>query len=234
MRYPSIATDQIQRLQEQLAAGEIADIEEVTRWNGGGGDVDLGPISAAEFAIRASWDAEQESGTASVPDTFEATAAIELHQALAEIETEVLDDPGFWRYLTVKYFWWLVEWRERSAFDSGDWARIRVYVDGTRPAECVLLRMYLRARIALDGGGYELATAVPKATDLWRSHIVRVRTSYAPALAAELVRSQAADRMSTDELRSFARRLNRTGSNVVLVGYDQDDAAGLIADLRDS
>lgn len=233
MRYPTIAADQVERIRADLARGDLADVAEVTRWAGVGEDIDLGKIEQASFAIRASFEIERSEGDADL-DRFEATAAIELAQALEDVPLDVLDDPGFWRYLTVAHFWWLVEWREHKAFATEDWARIRIYVDGTRPSECVMTRMYIRARIAQEAGNSQLAAAVPKAADFWRSHIVRVRTSYWPAMVGALVTSQAEDRMTVEPLRSFARRLNRTGANVVFATYDVDEARSLIEELRES
>lgn len=233
MRYPTIAAEQVLRLQAELSNGDLADVAEATRWTGAGEDLDLGPVEQAEFSIRSSWEVERNAAADGSLDRFEATASTEILAALANVPLEILDDPGFWRYLTVRHFWWLVEWREQKAFDSGDWARIRVYVDGTRHAECLLTRMYLRARIAEEAGDPGLASLVPRSADLWRSHVLRVRTSYWPTVVGELVRAQDRDRMTVEPLRAFAKRLNRTGSNVVFASYDADEASELLDDLRE-
>jgi hypothetical protein len=112
MRYPTIAADQIERLRADLARDDLADVAGATRWAGTGDDVDLSAVNEVAFAVRASWEVERDRGDADL-DRFEATASIDLSEALADIPLEVLDDPGFWRYLTVGHFWWLVEWRER-------------------------------------------------------------------------------------------------------------------------
>jgi hypothetical protein len=71
---------------------------------------------------------------------------------------------------------------------------------------------------------------------LWRSHILRVRTSYAPALAAALVHRQADPnrRMTTEQLREFVKRVNRVASNVVLLLYDEGQAETLLNELSNA
>ncbi len=79
----------------------------------------------------------------------------------------------------------------------------------------------------------ELAGAIPKGTDFWRSHVLRVRTGTAPPVTRALVRSHREERLPTDDLRDLARRLNRTWTNVTLHGYGDDESDLLIAELRD-
>ena len=88
------------------------------------------------------------------------------------------------------------------------------------------------AEIGSTDGDYSLVSGVPAATDLWRSHILRVATCTAPPVTRALLREQLHDRMSTDELREVARRLNRLSTNIVLALYDEADATKLIAELR--
>jgi hypothetical protein len=96
----------------------------------------------------------------------------------------------------------------------------------------VILRTFLRGQIALEHGQYDLAWAIPKGTDFWRSHIIRVRTGAVPAVSRAFVREQLADRMPSGPLRAYARRLNRLRTNVVLEVFDDDDAESLCRELR--
>lgn len=235
MRYPTVSIEHVHRVQRTMSRGDSVDVESGVRWIGDERtDMDLDPIHDLVARIRSDWEQIEEDKSIRVLDDFEAHVGVLLHGTFDQMElpAEQLDDPGFWRYLTVAHLWWFVQWRERSAMASNDWSRIKVYVDGTRHSECVLLRAYIRARIAFEGGSYELASAVPSATDLWRSHILRVRTSYQPDLTAALIRSQVEDRMTTDRLREFARKLNRLNSNVITAGYESEDARSLIEELR--
>ncbi|MCY4638117.1 MAG: hypothetical protein OXG04_27095 [Acidobacteria bacterium] len=159
----------------------------------------------------------------------EAEAAPLLHDALSIVDVEVLDDPGFWRYLSLALFWDFIRWRETKAFARGNYLR---YVDGKSSNECVLTRMYLRGA-AVGGLPFaEHASVLPKATDFWRSHVVRVRTGTAPSLVRALVDMQRQHRLPTDPLRQFAKALNRTWSNVVLSIYDDDEAHALVKRIQ--
>ena len=98
--------------------------------------------------------------------------------------------------------------------------------------KCVLTRMYLRMA-ALGGSQHvALAACLPQATDFWRSHVLRVRTGCAPALVRAMVEGQRNARLRTDDLREFAKRVNRTWSNVLLDLYTQEEAVELLTELR--
>jgi len=235
MRYPTLTPDEVERLTHELLGehGHEVDATRAVKWVGSGADVDLGPMLAMVQSLRSDLAEFQDSDHAGAKDRFEGRASTLIHAALIDVPIDVLDDPGFWRYVSMVHLWWFAHWREQKTFDGGDYRKIRVYVDGKRHAECIPLRMYLRGRIASDAGDPELASAAAEATDLWRSHIVRVRTSYSPELAAELVRRQADDerRMATDPLRAYAKRINRVASNVALSTYDRAQVEQLLDDL---
>lgn len=176
------------------------------------------------------------------PDQIEGRLALDLHAALAGADSEVLDDEGFWRYLALRYFWEVVRWREPRAFGKG-WTAALKYVDARNPTDCVLTRMYLRARaVGLnvdapggndDGDGHgDAAHALAKATDFWRSHVLRVRTGTAPDLVRAFVGMQDEDRLPTAPLRELAKALNRTWTNVVLNTYDEQEARALLEELK--
>jgi hypothetical protein len=231
MKYPVISLDECERLCARLVEGLEPDLNNAVKWVGTSPELDLKPISAMSSQLCDDLAAFQASG-ASDKDAFEGQASGRLHAALASLPFGVLDDPGFWRYLAISHLWPIVVWREPQAFER-DWTKYRAYVDGRLPAECVPLRMFLRGQIAVVDGDYGLASAVHAGTDFWRSHIVRVRTSYSPVLAQAFIREQVADRMSTDVLRAYAKRLQRVASNVVLHTYDQEAAQTLLHSLHD-
>lgn len=176
------------------------------------------------------------------PDQVEGRFAVELHAALTGADSEVLDDEGFWRYLALRYFWEVVQWREPKAFDRGPETALK-YVDARKPTDCVLTRMYLRAQaVGLnvdtpggngDGdGNRDAAHVLAKATDFWRSHVLRVRTGTAPALVRAFVGMQQEDRLATAPLRELAKALTRTWTNVVLNTYDEQEARALLEELK--
>jgi hypothetical protein len=83
-------------------------------------------------------------------------------------------------------------------------------------------------------GQFPLAEAVSEGTDFWRSHIIRVRTGRARVLAQAFAKMQGSDRMMTDELRQFARRLNRQWSNVIMLDYDEKQSNDILKEIKKS
>ena len=173
-------------------------------------------------------------------DQVEGEAAAILYKALLPenaavdraVDVTVLDDPGFWRYLSLKWFWDFIEWRQWKTPEKFEERVHLVYVDASNSTECVLTRMYLRMA-SLGGHGYEdLASCLESATDFWRSHILRVRTAGAPHLVRAMVQAQSDARLKTANLRKLAKRVNRTWSNVVLDIYSKEEADRLLKELK--
>lgn len=230
MRYPTITEKATASLVVELLAGSRPDVVEREKRMIGNADEEL-DLTEIERLGR-SLKTELEALDASEPkDSFEGAISGRIHEALEPIGIQILDDKGFWRYLALRHFWWLAVWRE-DAFAKGDPGKYKKYVDAMNSTECVLTRAFLRGQIALEAGGYELAEAVPQATDFWRSHISRVNNWKYPALVRAFVRSQQNDRMLTGPLRTFARALNRRRSSFWLRDHTADEAEDIVADLR--
>jgi len=236
MRYPTISMDVCMKLSSSfLRDGQRpADTGEID-FAGTGPDLDVSSLAEAsalcEEALTA-WAADPAVAT-SDRDLLEGRLSGHIHQALHGFPVLVLDDPGFWRFAVLQYFWSLTYWRERERFDSRDPAKYLRYVDATQPTECVLTRMFLRAQVVRRGqDDYALAEAVPRGTDFWRSHVLRVGVSYAPSVAQAFAREQAQRRMATDELRQFASMLNRASTNIVFPVLDDAEAIAAVQSLR--
>lgn len=232
MKYPTISTQQVQLLCADRLADRPVDLHNAIKWEGTEPELDIDPLATAAQRIEAELVTHNEGPDAKRRDLLEGRASGVLHAALTAVPLEVLDDPGFWRYVGFVHLWELVRWRERKTFDRGDWSEYRKYIDGTRPSECVATRMFLRGRISLIDGDYGLASAVREGTDLWRSHIVRVKTSYSPTLARELVRQVSEHSVPTDDLREMAKRINRLASNVMVHLYDADVSQAVLDEIR--
>jgi hypothetical protein len=229
VRYPYLSVSSTKQVAEARIEGLELRYEPLVEWCGAGDEVDLGPIASVNDDLRRRHEKFAVGADGSDVDRFEGIVSGGLHQALGHLPIEVLDDPGFWRYLTIAELWWFVSWREAKALAKGN---LDAYIDGTRPTECVVLRCFLRGQAVGCDGDYTLAAAIPNGTDFWRSHVLRVRTGTAPSLTRAFAREQVADRMPTDELRAFARRLNRTWTNILLHVYDEPESEALMADLR--
>jgi hypothetical protein len=221
MRYPILPLTKCRELSARLLGGSDVVVDVHAEWTGSGDELDLEPIAEAGrlIARRASEWTDKDR------DRFEGMAAIRLVESLEHVPVEVLDNRGFWRFLSLRFFWAYIVWREETPFSKGNYLK---YVDATLGTECVLTRMYLRARAVRGPGASELAAGIPHGTDFWRSHVLRVRTGTAPAIARAFAHKQAETRLMTDPLRQAARRLNRTWANVILHVYEDNEASWLI------
>ena len=236
MRYPIATQFQCREFGRARKSGAPCDV--VVQWVGQGEDMDLSRIEEAAAEIRALMDDADQRATKR--DQVEGEASAILYRALSPaeatgrrgVDVAVLDDPGFWRYLSMNWFWDFVEWRQWKKPERFKESTHLVYVDACNSTECVLTRMYLRMA-ALGGSGHEdLASCLPHATDFWRSHILRVRTAGAVRLVRAMVEAQRDARLKTDDLRELAKHVTRTWSNLLLDLYTQEEAAQLLAELR--
>ena len=218
-----------------------SDLADVVEWWGDGVDLDVAHLDEARREIEALLSSGDASG--SDRDQIEGNAAVLLYRALDEacVETGSLDEPGFWCYVSLAHMWNFIVWREPRAFDAASTAeeakapreRFHRYVDGSLSHECVPVRMYLRVK-ALGGVAHQhLAGAVRGGTDFWRSHILRVKAGEHPPLVRAMVRLQADERtrLLTDDLRRFAKELNRTLTNLVPSLLDDEAADELVGEL---
>ena len=225
VRYPTLRRSDTVSLALLLVEGRSITIENKVEWQGSGTDVDLRPLDLALQGIKEAFEqAEKE------PDheAFEGRLSAVVHAELADFAPQVLDDDGFWRYLALSRFWWFVEWREAGPIERGN---VATYIDGHIAVESIPSRLFIRGQAVCDNGDYSRAWALERAADFWRSHVLRVRSGSAPQLTRALVDLQLRHQMSTDQMRRFARLINRTWSNVVLHLYDDAACAELVEEL---
>ena len=232
MKYPIIPAGEITRAVERRRENPTVDIADLIKIAGKGPELELPDVADCSANMRAQLTSFINGEKATDRDLFEGSQSPVIHDLLEDLPLHVLDDPGFWAWLSVEHFLWLAMWREEKAFE-GEAAKWLTYLDGRRTTECVTSRMFLRGQICKSFGHPELAGAIDQATDFWRSHIIRVSAGSVPSVAGAFIRHQATERMATTPLRAFARRLNRLSTNLVLDVYDDDDAAALVAELAD-
>ena len=222
MRYPTLTRSRTKAIVEQLT-----------------GDTDYEPNLALELSWVGKGEALSVEGIQSVAqlmrtfadddgkdwdnEAIEAIFSGHVHHAMRDLPVVALDDPGFWRYLSISDFWWFIARREAKAIKNGN---AMTYVDGGR--ECVPFRMYLRGQAIRSGDDYSLAGAIPNSTDFWRSHIVRVKTGTAPPLARAFAQLQAEQRMVSDDVRPFAKKVNRLWTNIVFNVWDEPESDALL------
>lgn len=227
MRYPVITRSKCEVLVRQLLREDHPPNWELERqWVGSGPDLDLTLLRRLVSMMKEDFEKQAANGRSDSPEVFEGRYSGGVHFALRDLPMEVLDDPGFWRYLALTEFWWFVVVREAGALSRGN---IMGYVDGGR--ESVPFRMFLRAQAIRDDDDYSLAAALPHSADFWRSHILRVRTGTVPALARAFVRLQVEKQMVAGDVRPFAKRLNRLWTNIVFHLWDEEECYQLLSDL---
>lgn len=231
MRYKTLTLQDCRRFALERIEGDTPDIGAAAVSAGSGKELDWKRIRRVSVEI-CGLRAEVANR-----DQIEGRASILLYDGLSAVGFEALDDPGFWRYLSVGFddFWDFIVWREHKAFSKRE--SFLKYVNGKQPTECVLSRMYLRI-LALGGRSdpqerfRELAPALPTATDFWRSHVIRVQTAASPAVVRAFARMHQERRLNTDDLREFAKDISKIRSTVVLSIYDDREADAFIRDLR--
>ena len=224
MRYPVLTRSKTEALARRCIVGEEPNWELERDWVGSGQEVDLTGLREVLAVAHQNLDSDGRPA----PEQLEGHLAGGVHRTLRDLPVETLDDPGFWRYLSLVDFWWFIAIREAPAIKRGN---VMTYVDGGK--ECVPFRMFVRAQAVREGDDYELAGALPKAADFWRSHILRVKTGTSPSLARAFARLQVKKSMVSDDVRPFAKRINRLWTNIVFHDWTDEEADRLLAELYD-
>lgn len=174
-------------------------------------------------------DPKTASAKGEYREQYESELCSRTHQALKDLPNEILDDPKFWQYLAVNYFSVFIMWRETKALGRGN---ILTYFKAT-PNYAIPLRLFLRGQAVVEATGkYDLAAAIPQATDFWRSHILKVQTGRARRIVRTFAEMHRDKRMMTEQLRGFAKGINRMWANVYLFEYDSDRTKTILKELH--
>jgi hypothetical protein len=160
-------------------------------------------------------------------DALAGELSIELYEGFRDLPGTVLSDRDFWRYCAASLYDF-VQWR------IGENCQLTNYgaaSDSVR--DCLPHDMFQRAHIAYLGGAAcgdpdPFALARLGASDVWRSHILRVQTGHAPVVAHELLSDVKAGKLKTDLVRDVAKRLKRARANLLFEILDQAQARELI------
>lgn len=159
-------------------------------------------------------------------EALEAEMSEKLFKILSTLPMNVLTDSDFWRFLSCHPFFDFIEWRdgENCALASFGANANRVNFD------CVPYRMFNRALVAFsiseDENDFEYAL-VP-GTDLWRSHILRVLTSYSSSMSQAILDKAKIKELPTQILREVAKNLKRARNNIMFETLDYDDSLALL------
>ena len=233
--HSTLSSNDAARLVEDLRAGRPR--TDLLRTTGSGADV-RAAIEGSMMRFREAARAEGAlGGDAPVgkskkheqsKDAIEGRLACVLYDELKDYGPDILTDPGFWRYVAVWEMFDFVQWRDGAGCRLASFG-----ADSQVPTwDCVPKRMFVRARIAHEAAGDDRAAealASVAGTDLWRSHILRVKTGNAPLLAEAMVSAWDSGEMRTSAVRDVAKRVKRLRSNIVFELLDQDQVTDVVA-----
>lgn len=168
-------------------------------------------------------------------DRLEGQWSLPLYRAFAPLGPLVLNDLGFWRSVACERIPRFVIWRDgskkngasREAFGSGSSA--------TGFQDCVPYRMYRRGQIAALAKVKSMTPdqiARIEGTDLWRSHVLRIRLGNSPTAAAVFLRiadeRRNGEASLTDLVREAAKLVQRLSSNILFGYLSESDVEALI------
>lgn len=166
-------------------------------------------------------------------EELEAQLSVELFKILYPINTQMLTDSDFWRFLSLHVFYDFIVWRdgENCAYASFGASGTTVNFD------CVPFRMFNRALVAfaIDARDENLTYAKIPGTDLWRSHILRVLNSYSSSVSKAILDEYKAGNLPTALVRDVVKRLRKLRSNILFeVISDLDAEKMLKAEMEQS
>lgn len=183
--------------------------------------------------VLASWNGIDHSRFVSDQsrDEVEGVLSAQLHEGLKPLPAEVLTDKDFWRYCAA-YLYDFVIWRQPAQTTTALYPYFGIASDSLG-TECVPQRMFNRAHITRAGSeasGDDDLYALAKfgAADVWKSHILRTRNSYAPAVVHEILTDVLGGKLPTDPVRLLAKNLKRVRSNVLFEVLDPYQARLLV------
>jgi hypothetical protein len=248
MRYRAVSLYGAEKLVAEIfLKGNSPDVdaEDYSSWAGVGEAVDLTELEGIVAGVTGR--VPEKKISESKRDLIEGELCSQIHSAIVDLEQscfEVLDDPGFWSYLGFKHFRELIEWRHSETFDGYKLkpeenlaSAVKYFFDPTLK-EGVLSRMYMRGHIANESGNYDLASGRAGSGDLWRSHVMRVRTAESPHIAKALARFWIQNKWLTTVspaggLRALGKLVNRRRSNIVGIVLDADESDKVIVELAE-
>jgi len=138
----------------------------------------------------------------------------------------MLTDSDFWRYISSEYFFEFTLWRdgENCALASFGASSAAVNFD------CVPFRMFNRGLVAytISGDINELEYAHIPGTDLWRSHILRVLTSYSASMSQAILDEYKAGNLPTAVVRDVVKSLRKSRANVVFEVLDLEQSVEIL------
>jgi hypothetical protein len=227
MQYPTVSLHSYQRfINEFRQNSPLRDKPEgVLR---GQGEEPLNRIRAELLRIVDEWkkSIKKIGDSSAKKEELEAELSSQLFRVLETLPVTMLTDSDFWRYLSSEYFFEFTLWRdgENCALASFGASSSAVNFD------CVPFRMFNRGLIAytISEDINDLDYAHIPGTDLWRSHILRVLTSYSSSMSQAILDEYKAGNLPTVVVRDVAKSLRKSRANVVFEVLDLEQSAEIL------
>lgn len=202
----------------------------------------LSVVDALMDDIRNRFDADKAAHQKQ-PDGLEGALCGCVFEHLSCLPVAVLTSVGFWRYLATRPAMFdFIVWRDQDIKQPGKIpgnASFGLTAPNSIDRDTVPWRMFNRALISTQAasanGKGPMETAEYVGSEMWKSHIMRVKTSFAPAYVAEILSSlQSDDGLKPSDIResgqnrtglNFPKRITRLNTNIVAETLGPDQAA---------
>lgn len=227
MQYPTVSLHSYQRfINEYRQNSPLRDKPEgVLR---GQGEEPLNRIRAELLRIIDEWKkAIKKIGDSSAKkEELEAELSSQLFRVLESLPVTMLTDSDFWRFLSSEYFFEFTLWRDGDNCALASFGASSATVN----FDCVPFRMFNRGLIAftISEDINDLDYAHIPGTDLWRSHILRVLTSYSSSMSQAILDEYKAGNLPTAVVRDVAKSLRKSRANVVFEVLDLEQAIDIL------
>jgi hypothetical protein len=227
MQYPTVSLHAYQRfINEYRQNSPLRDKPEgVLR---GQGEEPLNRIRAELLRIVDEWkkSIKKIGDSSAKKEELEAELSSQLFRILESLPVTMLTDSDFWRYLSAEYFFEFTLWRDGESCALASFGASSATVN----FDCVPFRMFNRGLIAftISEDINELDYAHIPGTDLWRSHILRVLTSYSSSMSQAILDEYKAGNLPTAVVRDVAKSLRKSRANVVFEVLELEEAIEIL------
>ena len=159
-------------------------------------------------------------------EELEGELSSQLFRVLESLPVTMLTDSDFWRYISSEYFFEFTLWRDGEACALASFGASSSSVN----FDCVPFRMFNRGLIAftITEDINDLEYAHIPGTDLWRSHILRVLTSYSASMSQAILDEYKEGNLPTAVVRVVAKSLRKSRANIVFEVLDLDQSAEIL------
>jgi len=159
-------------------------------------------------------------------EELEGELSSQLFRVLESLPVSMLTDSDFWRYISSEYFFEFTLWRDGETCALASFGASSSSVN----FDCVPFRMFNRGLIAftITEDINDLEYAHIPGTDLWRSHILRVLTSYSASMSQAILDEYKEGNLPTAVVRDVAKSLRKSRANIVFEVLDLDQSAEIL------